>query len=136
MNNGKLLQMKKSTMIDIKDFYLGTYYYGIETITALLIDRGHYDFLDFDNDRAFSIGNVGYLEPLSKYIGVSEGQISIKTAIEMAKNYFAVFNKENIGKPKRWEPKVLLKDAVPYLKVTNSLVDDSSNSEDDLELGI
>jgi len=39
----------------------------------------------------------------------------------MSKKHFDTFNKENIGKRKRWEPKVLIEETIPYLKVTNSL---------------
>lgn len=125
-----MLNIKKSTFLNIKDFYLGTYWHGGKEITTLLIHINNYGFKDFDNDRGVNIGNIGYLEPLSKYVNFDEECISVKTAKEISVKYFSKFNRDNVGKPKRWEPKVSIADAIPYLQITNSFV------EDDIDLGI
>ena len=118
------MKIKKKTMLDVKKFYIANYYSlnKQEKITTLLIACGN-GYYDFQLQEGVNPDRIDYKTPLSKYLNLSEGELSVSDALEISKKYFAQFNKENIGKPKWWEPKVMIADTIPYLKVTNSFVD-------------
>ena len=127
----KFSEIKKSTILDIQKYVIADYIYDVnKNVTAtLIISDDNLYYYDFQRECSVSPGKISYLKPLSRYI--SEGKLSVKNALEICKMYFEKFNQENIGKPKRWEPKVSIEETIPYLKLTNNL-----KSKDDFELNI
>ena len=153
MQKYKFSKMKKSSLVDVKDFYIANYSFidgdlvftkydkGVINfttdvssakkinVTSLLINGNHGDFYDIFLRRGVSSSSINYREPLSKYTGFKEGQIKVCTAKEVALLYFGKFNKENEGRPKWWEPKVSIEEAIPYLELKNSLIESDRNNE-------
>ena len=129
------MKIKKKTMIDVKNFYIANYYSlnKQQKITALLIACGN-GYYDFQLKEGVNPNRIDYKTPLSKYINIREGQLSVSAALEISKQFFGQFNKENIGKPKWWEPKVMIADIIPHLKVTNSFVDKVENNDNELNI--
>lgn len=144
MQKYKFNKLKKSSVVDIKDLYIANYSFIegyivklkyekgiidfiIDTscarrinVTSLLIDSNNDGFYDIILRRNVWLPSIDYHEPLSKYTGIKDGKMTISSAKEIASHYFGKFNKENEGKPKRWEPKESIEDAIPYMKLKNS----------------
>lgn len=151
MQKYKFSKMKKSSLVDVKDFFIANYSFidgnlvftkydkGVIdfttdvssakkiNVTSLLINGNHGDFYDIFLCRGVGSNSINYRESLSKYTGIKEGQIKVCTAKELASLYFGKFNKENEGKPKWWESKVSIEEAIPYLELSNSFVEFDTN---------
>lgn len=129
------MKIKKKTLLDVKKFYIANYYSlnKQQKITTLLVACGD-GYYNFQLEEAVCPDHIDYKTPLSEYLNTSDGKLSVASALEISKVYYRQFNKENEGQPKWWEPKVMIADTIPYLKVTNSLVDKDKNNDNGFSL--
>lgn len=149
-------KLKKSTLVDVKDLYIGSYSFlddnlsfvkynkdlinfvtneGVNrkiNVTSLLVVCGGV-FYDIMLRRNVVPDKVDYYKPLSKYTSITDGKMKVSTAKEVAVLYFEQFNIEHQDEPKWYEPKVLLKDTLPYLEIRNSFIESDKSAEKTIE---